>query len=320
MIRRILKISVFAGAFFFVAGISTYLTLHLIVKSGSGTVVPDLAGEHVVAALELLSDLSLNTRIKGMEYNSDVPIHHVISQSPDPGSEIKPGRDVRITLSKGPETIRMPSITGLSLSQSRIVLDENGLSVGNIARIYDEHAYDEEVLSQVPASGRIIHRDSPVDLLVSIGARPGEFIMPNLTGLSVQDAVKRIENMNLTLGHLDTLFHPDAPMNRIVEQSPASGYRVSERDTISLSINRKKGSETGLSDLQSGLKLMRYTTPPGFLNRHVRLRLNAYDISTDVMDSFVRSGTDLWFLIPTQPATSAFLYVDDILVASEVIE
>lgn len=320
MIGRILKFSLLAAAFFVIAGISAYFTLTFFISSESTTVVPDLSGKHVVTTLELLSDLSLNTKIKGMEYSADIPTHHVISQDPPPGFEIKPGRDVRITLSKGPESVLAPSLKGLLLGQARIVLDENGLSTGNVSHVYQDNTTNGTILAQSPASGKTIHRERPINLLVSLGKRPEDFLMPDLSGLSIDEAIGHMERVQLALGSVNTVTIADRPTDKIIDQSPPPGHRVFSNDTVDLTINRKTADRKKTFAIRSGLRLLRHTPAPGFLNRHVRVRLNSYGLSTDIFDDFVKPGREVWCLIPTETNTTAFLYEDDVLIKSEVIE
>ena len=63
MIAKILKIAALITAFLLVAGASAYLTLTFIMKSEDTVIVPDLVGKDVVSALELLTDLQLNTKV-----------------------------------------------------------------------------------------------------------------------------------------------------------------------------------------------------------------------------------------------------------------
>ncbi len=119
MISRILKIAVLFFLFVLVVGAGAYFTLTLIIKSEDTVVVPDLFGKNVVYVLELLTDLGLNTKVKGSEYNADVPENNVIFQEPEPGAEIKKGRDVRIVISKGAKSILMPNLKG-GLCQPKI--------------------------------------------------------------------------------------------------------------------------------------------------------------------------------------------------------
>ena len=114
VISRIIKIAALFFSFVIVVGISAYLALTFIIKSEDTVVVPDLVGKNVVYVLEFLTDLGLNTKVKGSEYSADVPQNHVIIQDPEPGAEIKRGRDVKIILSKGSMTILIPLTKPLS--------------------------------------------------------------------------------------------------------------------------------------------------------------------------------------------------------------
>ena len=78
MIGRILKIAVFCVVFAILAGISAYFTLSLVIKSEDTVIVPDFIGKDVVYVLEYLTELGLNTKVKGSQYSLDMPKHHVI--------------------------------------------------------------------------------------------------------------------------------------------------------------------------------------------------------------------------------------------------
>ena len=135
MIAKIAKLGILGLVFLIAAGISAYLTLTVIIKSEDTVIVPDLVGKDVVSALEMLTDLQLNTKVYGSEYNQEFPKNHVTFQEPEAGAEIKKDRDVRIIISKGAKTIRMPNIVSLSEQQARMIIEENGLTRGQMSRI-----------------------------------------------------------------------------------------------------------------------------------------------------------------------------------------
>ena len=118
MMRKTLRIVLLIGLFVSMAGIGAYVALTLIIKGEEPVVVPDLVGKDVLYGLETLSDLRLNTRVRGTVYHGSVPKNHVIDQEPEPGASIKRGRDVKIRVSRGPERIAMPNLRGLSLFSS----------------------------------------------------------------------------------------------------------------------------------------------------------------------------------------------------------
>jgi len=321
MISRILKIASFFIIFTLVAGASAYLTLSLIIKSEDTVVVPNLEGKDVVYVLEFLTDLGLNTKVKGSEYSPHVPKNHVIFQEPDPGAEIKIGRDIRIILSKGTRSILMPNLKGLSIQQARIILEENNLCQGEISSTYSGHLKKDEIIAQNPSVGSTTARGECVNLLVSIGIRPRAFKMPVLRGLSIDEAILIIENNHMVIGEIESIFHENQPLNSIVEHEPLSGYRVIEGSTVSLVINRKPGRNIQeYIQAVEGVELFRYRLKDGFLKRRIRVRLNSYSLSSDLFNGLMRPGEEIWFLIPKNTNATLFLYEDDKLAKTQVYD
>ncbi len=321
MVSKILKTTALIIIFLLVVGASAYLTLTLIIKSEDTVVVPDLVGKNAVYVLELLTGLGLNTKVKGFEYSADVPKNHVILQEPDPGTEIKKARDVRIVLSKGSKSISMPNLKGLSIQQARIILEENGLCQGEISSTYSTKTRKDEILAQVPSAGSMITRGGCVNLLISIGIRPRSYMMPDLIGLSLDDAIPLIESSNLLLGEIKSFVHVDKPLDTIVEQDPLSGHRVIESSIVSLVINRsphKEGRE--YFDGSTGIGLFRYRLNNGFLKKRIRVRLNSFGVSSDLLNELMKPGEEVWLLIPKNKNTSVFLYEDGELVKTQVFD
>ncbi len=168
MIAKIAKITALGLAFLLAAGVSAYLTLTFIIKSEDTVIVPDLVGKDVVSALELLTDLQLNTKVNGSEYNQKFPKNHVTFQEPEAGSEIKRDRDVRIIISKGAKNILMPNIVTLSEQQARMIIEENGITQGQLSHTYSSTVEKNRVMVQVPTAGAGITRGAQVDILVSL--------------------------------------------------------------------------------------------------------------------------------------------------------
>ena len=319
MITRIIKIAAVFLAFVLVAGLSAYVALTLIIKSEDTVVVPDLGGKNVVYVLEFLTDLGLNTKVKGSEYSADVPKNHVIFQEPEPGTEIKKGRDVRIILSKGAKTILVPNLKGLSVQQSRIILEENGLCQGEISSTYIQSIKKDEIMAQVPSPGTLIARSACVNLLVSMGIRPQAYMMPDLIGLSLDEAIPLIERSNLVLEDIKSVFHEDKAQNTVVRQEPLAGHRVFEGNAVSLVINRKSDQKDQpyLSG-KYGVSLFRYRLKNGFLKRHIRVRLNSFSVSNDIFDDVMKPGEEVWLLVPKNVNASVLLYENDELIKTEV--
>ncbi len=318
---KIGKIAALVLSFIIFAGISAYLTLTLLIKSEDIVIVPDLIGKEVVYVLEILTDLGLNTKVKGFEYSEDIPKNHIIFQQPEPSVEIKKGRDIKIVISKGAKNILMPNLQGLSLQQARIIIEENGLCHGEQSVTYSSIFEKDNIIAQVPSPGAQITRGGCVNLLLSLGIRPRAYKMPILNGLTLDDAIGLIEKSDLILGKIKSLFFEDKPKDTITDQDPLAGSLVLEGSLVNLVLNKKPGTQSSeyLAGTING-NFFRYRTTHGFLKRHIRVCLTGLTFSNDLLNEFVKPGKEIWLLVPNKKGATLLVYEDDELVESQVIE
>ena len=321
MIAKILKIAALITAFLLVAGASAYLTLTFIIKSEDTVIVPDLVGKDVVSALELLTDLQLNTKVSGSEYSHQFPKNHVTFQEPEAGSEIKKDRDIRIMISKGTQNILMPNLVALSEQQARMIMEENGISRGHLSQTFNQNIAKDQIMAQVPAPGVMITRGASVDILVSMGDRAAELKMPDLSGLTLDEAVFRVEKNNLAVGAIQSQFIKQKPRNIVIRQEPLAGYRVIENSPVHLVINRPPGKSTK-GNLHRPLygSLLQHDIKSGFLKREVRVELEYTNHTAEIFDDYVKPGKQLWILVPRDQDAAVFIFEDDELVKTHLYE
>ena len=321
MMPRVLKFLALAGFFIGLAGAAAYLSLTLVIRSQDTVVIPELVGRHVVYALEVLSDLGLNTRVKGSEFSPDAPKHSVLFQDPAAGAEIKKGRDVRLIISKGPETLVMPNLIGLSSQQARLILEENGLCTGHLSLVFDPRMFVDGILAQVPAPGSTVRHDHCADLLVSGGPRPAAYAMPDLAGLGLDDAVLLCERTHLSAGRVSVRYDPDQPLNVVIDQNPAKGSRVSAGTSVALVLNRRMSPVDPAAKAQTAEgRLFRFRLREGFLKQRVRVHGNLYGIGTDLVNDYFRPGEEIWLLVPAEAYPSLVVYVDEEPVKTRPLE
>jgi serine/threonine-protein kinase len=307
--------------FIFLAGISAFLVLTLMIKSEDAVIIPQVTGKDVIYALEILSDLGLNTKVKGSEYNDNIPKNHIIFQDPEPGSEIKKGRDVKIILSKGRKEALTPNLKGLTIDQARIILEENELCSDNTTFINSDRWSKDVVISQYPHSNKIILRDSCVELLVSMGENKNYIMMPDFLGYSLDRAVQVMEKIHLSPSQIKSKYDPKYPLDTIIDQEPLSGYRTTSDIPVNLVINRipKASSSKGESE-DTGLTLFRHRLEYGLLNQHVRVRISRLGSAYNLLDEFVKPGREIWLLIPQGQRLTLVLYIDDQPVKTQLID
>ncbi len=321
MIRLIPKFIVLMAAFFVISGISTYFTVSFFIKNEKTVIVPDFVGEDIIYVLELLTNLGLNAKVKGSEYSPDFAKNNIIYQDPAPGQVIKRGRDVRIIISKGTKNLSMPNLKGLNLQQARLIIEKNGLREGEIAKTFHTKIKEDKIIAQYPLPGSVIFRGTSSNLLISMGVRPIEFVMPDLTGLFLDEAVLKAEQNHLMIDTIKTVYEKNETPNIILNQEPPPGYHVNENHLINLEVNHKTDKshmDSGAGDAKNNL--FRYRLPPGFLKQHIRLELRAFDTTLTIYDELMKSETDIWVVVPAYSVSVIFLYKNDELVHSEIYD
>ncbi len=315
MLARILKITALLAVFTVIAGASAYLTLTFIVRSEETVIVPDLVGKDVVYVLEVLSDLGLNTKVKGTRYSSDIPKNHALMQEPEAGSEIKQGRDVRIIISKGPQHVLVPNLHRIAMRKARLILDENGLCQNMLSTAYHPQIPKGDVIAQTPRAGITVDRGTCVNLLVSRGLAPRAYKMPALIGRPLDTAVIQVEMNQLKLGLIDSRHQPDQPENIVLAQHPPAGHRATEGASVKLVINRRPGRQSPAYDTgRTGVGLLRHRAGAGFLRQRIRIRLNTLGESIDLFDEYVKPGQEIWRLIPRGVSATVLIFADNQLI------
>src|SRR5215468_6232299 len=201
--RMVFLIFILASAAFLSAITAMRIAIH-----GREVSMPNLVGKGVTDASNDLRSRGLILRVADRVY-SEQPINTVVRQTPSPGLLMKVSQQAHVVLSLGQRALDIPSLEGNSLRVSRIELLRAGLQVGEVSALsFPDVPADTVVLQNPkPGGGAATPR---VDVLVSQGAREDAYVMPHLIGLSVADAVRRLDTVNIRR-KVNTLSAPQWP-------------------------------------------------------------------------------------------------------------
>ena len=142
----------------------------LEVSAGAHTqaTVPDVAGLDFKKAREAIVAAGLQMGEVLTVRSGKQPPGHAVSTDPEAGAELERGGDVDVTLSMGQEKVKVPRVTGRSVSRARRVLSQVGLKVGAVKRRSSEdHAFGI-IYRQLPAAGSMLAIGGSVRLTVSV--------------------------------------------------------------------------------------------------------------------------------------------------------
>lgn len=131
-------------------------------------VFPDLVGKSIETARAEAAKLKIQL-IEREEFNDNYEKDTVFRVDYEPGRRIRPGRSVRIWVSKGSRMVWVPDLTRMSAQEAEAKLEEVGLKLGQVARQNHDRVPYGHIISQNPRSGKRVERDTEVNLVISDG-------------------------------------------------------------------------------------------------------------------------------------------------------
>nr|MBA3267116.1 PASTA domain-containing protein [Acidimicrobiia bacterium] len=201
-------------------------TVTLTVSRGPVPVaVPALAGLDRAAAEAAIAAAGFSLGEVTERSDEVAPAGQVLEFSPPEGMA-PTGSAITLAVSSGPALRVIPEVAGQSFAAAAAALTEVGLEAVR-ADDFSETVPAGQVMGTSPASGESVARDSAVTVVVSLG----QPTVPNLSGLSVDEATARLQAAGLQKG---AVYGP--PWGRVFLSTPGSGTKVKPGASVSLFI------------------------------------------------------------------------------------
>jgi len=202
-------------------------------KTEDKLVVPKIIGLEKVAAKTLVESKHLTFSEIGQE-NSDLPKGTVTVCWPEEGTEMKENQEVRVRVSKGPETFPVPYVKGLDKISAKAMIEQGGLTLGSVTEEFSDTIASGIVINQDPSAEGLVQKGDKVNLVISKGAEVKLTKVPDLFGRSISEAGRVLQNSNLKLGdtkEVETsdklqdgkVFNQTIPVNTDVKQGNSVG-------------------------------------------------------------------------------------------------
>jgi serine/threonine-protein kinase len=314
MFQKLLRFGIYLAIF--VGGLvcSLYLSSKWIIQSGGEVVVPDLVGHDTVYALDLLTSMGLNIKVGGFMYSEAVPKNFVAFQEPTSGTRLKRDRDVKVIISRGSKSVRVPRLVGTRLREAELVLPQNGLHLGGICRIPSSTYPVDTIIAQRPAALQEMERGGTVDLLLSEGPKSVGISMPELRQRPIGKGLKILDSLGLEVAAVNEAYQPGQPLHTIVGQRPLAGYRVDGDSPIILTVNRLPQTR----GKKAKFWWITYRVEAGYFRKEIALRQHHNDAEMLLYRKIHHPGEQLaWLVWATSPGEISVL-VDGLLQRREL--
>ena len=188
--------------------------------------IPRLAGQDAGDAARRLGGWHLTVHQK-RAYSSSVDTGDVISVRPGPGTVVRPGAAVTLTVSKGPAPATVPDLTGMDEDDASDELSEMQLDV-KVVQKPSEQVDEGQVISQRPKAGTGVELGATVTIVVSTG--PPKVAVPDVTGKKYGAAKKKLEKEGFQVRGLGIVRDGGT----VRTQTPGGGSSAPKGSTITL--------------------------------------------------------------------------------------
>jgi serine/threonine-protein kinase len=160
----------------------------------------------------------------------------VIWQDPAPGTVIPKGSTVLLTPSSGPPTVPVPDVVGMDEALARKVMEASGLKIAEVDSL-PASAEPGVVIATRPSAG--VGRDLSSDVSLVLSRGPAEINVPDVIGMSRQQASDRLEQAGLKLGAISSRPAANRPVGVVIEQRPAPGTLSPRDGRVDIIVSRK---------------------------------------------------------------------------------
>ena len=132
--------------------------------------------------------------------------------------------------------IVVPSLAGMSQVQAANAVAELGLKIGEVQEVFSEDVPKGKVITSDPAGGGRVEVAGEVLLLVSKGKDRIE--VPELVGLTVEEAAAALKSKNLKVGRVSEKFSDTFEAGLLINGNPVSGTPVRKDSSVDLIISK----------------------------------------------------------------------------------
>ncbi len=208
-----------------------------ITRHGSEFPLPDFTGKSTTEAQVQLLELDLNFEISSEEYSPGKERGIILNQFPIEGTKVKSGRTIKFVVSAGQKMVPIPDMAGKSVRQAMLDLETSGLVLGEIAWAFSDTLPERVVVFSYPGTDAEIPMGSPVNLMVNRGRASSFTYMPNVVGMMLSEAVKRLEDKNLKQGIITYRTDENYLPETVLEQSEETGTELDVGTEIDLVVS-----------------------------------------------------------------------------------
>ncbi|MBU0928215.1 MAG: PASTA domain-containing protein [Spirochaetes bacterium] len=230
-------------------GLSGLIAFFLALRGDEQTLVPNVVDMELSAALVKLQEKELYPRIS-LRFSSEPETRgRILEQDPLPGAIVKAGRRIALVVSRGAAQEKVGDYVGQTVDEVKIHLQTVFGSTRQLITVKEPpvFVYDQSpagtILEQDPAPNVDLSGPTQLTFVVSRGPEKAKVKVPDLVGLSLQDAALQIEKSGVAFQFAMRPVEGRERPGTVVAQLPVPGTLEDPSNPVSIVFGAPAASE-----------------------------------------------------------------------------
>jgi serine/threonine-protein kinase len=215
-----------------------YVVMPLVARRGDHVPAPELVGLSLFEARRAADEAGFRIRVDAERPDPQYRAGDVIMQTPAGGLDVKLGRTLVLVVSAGIDRRTVPALTGLTARQAQIEAELAGFAVSEIIQVHADAVERGRVIGTDPGDGAVAPAGGAIRMLVSLGPRAAELVMPSLVGRTPEEARLVAEELGLTVRSIKYERSRGFLRDVVVVQDPVAGSRVVAGEGVTLRVGK----------------------------------------------------------------------------------
>ena len=217
--------------------IAEFLVMPVYTRHNQNRIMMDVQYKMLDEVVRLLKSENYRHEVSDTLYTNKFQVGTIVDQYPKPYTRVKMGRTVRLKIAQPERSVAVPNLIGQSRRSAELELAQTGLLIDTVYMEFNPEYPNGTIAWQYPKAGDRRKKGMGVQITVSKGMPPNFFQVPNLIGLSINQAKELLFKSRLKVGKISYHQDQDLVPYTVLDQSIKDGTVLDKSTTINLVVS-----------------------------------------------------------------------------------
>jgi len=217
--------------------VAEYIVMPAYTRQNQNRIMIDIENRNLDEAIKILNSEDYKYEVSDTLYTNKFKLGTIVDQYPKPNTRVKSGRTVRLKIAQPEKSVAIPNLIGQSRRSAELELNQMGLLIDTVYAEYNPEYPNGTIAWQYPKAGDRRKKGMGIQITVSKGMPPNFFQVPNLIGLSINQAKDLIFKSRLKVGKISYHQDQDLVPYTVLDQSIKDGTVLDATAIINLVVS-----------------------------------------------------------------------------------